>query len=55
MKMVYIAYALSHCLNMYAQLFSIAIGLNEPQLAIFNNVVCATSKASDQPGHTNIL
>ena len=24
----------------------------EPQHEIFNNVVCATSKASDQPAHT---
>ena len=24
----------------------------EPQYEIFNNVVCATSKASDQPAHT---
>ena len=28
---------------------------NEPQHEIFNNVVCATSKASDQPVHTHSL
>ena len=27
----------------------------EPQPDISNNVVCATSKASDQPAHTRIL
>ena len=52
MKMALTAYALSHCLNMNAQLFSIAVGLNEPRHEISNNVVCATSKASDQPAHT---
>ena len=29
--------------------------LNEPQHEIFNNVVCATSKRSDQPAHTRSL
>ena len=28
---------------------------NEPWHEIFNNVVCATSKASDQPAHTRSL
>ena len=28
---------------------------NEPVHEIFNNVVCATSKASDQPAHRGIL
>ena len=28
---------------------------NEPVHEIFNNVVCATSKASDQPAHTRSL
>ena len=27
----------------------------EPQHEIFNNVVCVTSKASDQPAHTRSL
>ena len=27
----------------------------EPQYEIFNNVVCATSKGSDQPAHTYSL
>ena len=27
----------------------------EPQYEISNNVVCATSKASDQPAHTHNL
>ena len=30
---------------------SVANKLNEPVHEISNNVVCATSKASDQPGH----
>ena len=29
--------------------------INEPQHEISNNVVCATSKASDQPAHTRSL
>ena len=29
--------------------------LNEPRHEISNNVVCATSKASDQPAHTGSL
>ena len=29
--------------------------LNEPVHEISNNVVCATSKASDQPAHTHSL
>ena len=29
--------------------------LIEPQHEIFNNFVCVTSKASDQPGHTRSL
>ena len=29
--------------------------INEPQQEIFNNVVCATSKASDQPVHMRSL
>ena len=29
--------------------------LNEPQHVISNNVVCATSKGSDQPAHTHSL
>ena len=28
---------------------------NEPQLKISNNVVCVTSKGSDQPGHMRSL
>ena len=28
---------------------------DEPVHEIFNNVVCATSKASDQPAHTRSL
>ena len=55
MKMAYIAYAFSHRLNMYAQLISIALGLNEPRHDISNDVVCVTSKASDQPAHTHSL
>ena len=31
------------------------IFLNEPVHEISNNVVCATSKASDQPAHTRSL
>ena len=29
--------------------------INEPVHEIYNNVVCATSKASDQPAHTRSL
>ena len=29
--------------------------INEPRHEIFNNVVCATSEASDQPAHTYSL
>ena len=29
--------------------------LFEPQHEIYNNVVCATSKCSDQPAHTGSL
>ena len=29
--------------------------INEPVQKISNNVVCATSKASDQPAHTRSL
>ena len=29
--------------------------VNEPRHGISNNVVCATSKASDQPAHTRSL
>ena len=31
------------------------LNINEPQHEISNNVVCATSKASDQPAHTRSL
>ena len=31
------------------------VSLNEPRHEIPNNVVCATSKASDQPAHTRSL
>ena len=31
------------------------ININEPVHEISNNVVCATSKASDQPAHTRSL
>ena len=31
------------------------ISLNEPLHEISNNVVCATSRASDQPAHTRSL
>ena len=31
------------------------VSLNEPVHEISNNVVCATSKASDQPAHTRSL
>ena len=31
------------------------ISLNEPLREISNNVVCATSRASDQPAHTRSL
>ena len=31
------------------------LSIYEPRHEISNNVVCATSKASDQPAHTRIL
>ena len=34
---------------------SFGVHLNEPVHEISNNVVCATSKASDQPAHTRSL
>ena len=37
--------------NLYVQYFK----LNEPVHEISNNVVCAPSKASDQPAHTRSL
>ena len=38
-----------------AQKFEVNNILYEPVLEISNNVVCATSKASDQPVHTRSL
>ena len=35
--------------------FHINTFLNEPRYEISNNVVCATSKASDQPAYTRSL
>ena len=35
--------------------FEMLESLNEPLHEIPNNVVCATSRASDQPAHTGIL
>ena len=32
-----------------------AVTINEPRHEISNNVVCATSKGSDQPAHTRSL
>ena len=34
---------------------SYSLTINEPVHEISNNVVCATSKASDQPAHTRSL
>ena len=40
----------------YIRLYTITIErVNEPWHEISNNVVCATSKASDQPAHTRSL
>ena len=36
-------------------LFYMYMIIYEPRHEIFNNVVCATSKASDQPAHTRSL
>ena len=35
--------------------YAIEINYNEPLHEISNNVVCATSKASDQPAHMRSL
>ena len=37
------------------ELKSDSIRVNEPRHEISNNVVCATSKGSDQPAHTRSL
>ena len=43
-------------LHMLLYPFSLGGGINlEPQHEISNNVVCATSKASDQPAHMRSL
>ena len=41
-------------LKCFSEALSTSI-LNEPVHEISNNVVCATSKASDQPAHTHSL
>ena len=46
------AYFFSFCGFVFATLNFI---INEPVHEISNNVVCATSKASDQPAHTRRL
>ena len=33
---------------------SLSVKKDEPRHEISNNVVCATSKASDQPGHSRL-
>ena len=40
--------------HLYINMFK-SLVLYEPVLEISNNVVCATSKASDQPAHTRSL
>ena len=42
-------------LNCNKSYMSVSFLLNEPVGKISNNVVCATSKASDQPAHTRSL
>ena len=37
------------------KIWRVGMGLNEPVREISNNVVCVTSKASDQPAHTRRL
>ena len=37
------------------EMYSVLDQTNEPQHEISNNVVCATSKGSDQPAHTRSL
>ena len=39
----------------YHQYLGIQLEKNEPRHEISNNVICATSKASDQPAHTRSL
>ena len=44
------------CIHVYTQLPTCPrFTISEPQHEISNNVVCATSKASDQPMHTHSL
>ena len=41
--------------NLHAQLLDPSKFIVEPRHEISNNLVCATSKASDQPAHTRSL
>ena len=41
--------------NSFSDLFSVYLKTIEPRHEISNNVVCATSKGSDQPAHTRSL
>ena len=42
----------THIVSKYNPKFKVLQDLIEPRHEISNNVVCATSKASDQPAHT---
>ena len=42
---------LSLYLNILSKYFILSVGKHESQHEVSNNVVCATSKASDQPAH----
>ena len=41
--------------NVKMVIFRVVRGINETWHGISNNVVCATSKGSDQPAHTRSL
>ena len=50
-----VAVVVSGCSVLTVFLLSMNFIENEPVHEISNNVVCATSKASDQPAHTRSL
>ena len=52
---MYISYVIYFWRILPFSFFSPALNIYEPRHEISNNVVCATSKGSDQPAHTGSL
>ena len=50
-----VRFAKEYILPLFSVYLSKYFSNNEPWHEIFNNVVCATSKGSDQPTHTRSL